>query len=242
MSNVVGKIHSYESYGTVDGPGVRYVIFLQGCVLRCKYCHNPDSWGLNDNKINQTPQELIKEVLKYKSFIQKGGVTITGGEPLLQAEFVYEFFKLCKQEGLHTAIDTSGFIFNDTVKKALEVTDLVLLDIKSINPITYKSLVGVELENTLKMAQYLSSIKKPMWVRHVLIDGWTDNDKDLTELADFLTTLDNVEMVEILPYHRLGEFKWEQLGMEYEFKDMLPPSAERVQNAKDIFKEKSLSL
>ncbi len=242
MSNVVGKIHSYESYGTVDGPGVRYVIFLQGCVLRCKYCHNPDSWGLNDNKINQTPQELIKEVLKYKSFIQKGGVTITGGEPLLQAEFVYEFFKLCKQEGLHTALDTSGFIFNDSVKKALEFTDLVLLDIKSINPITYKSLVGVELENTLKMAQYLSSIKKPMWVRHVLIDGWTDNDKDLTELADFLTTLDNVEMVEILPYHRLGEFKWEQLGMEYEFKDMLPPSAERVQNAKDIFKEKSLSL
>ena len=242
MSNVIGKIHSYESFGTVDGPGVRFVVFLQGCVLRCKYCHNPDSWGLNDNKKSQTPQELIKEVLKYKSFIQKGGVTITGGEPLLQAEFVYEFFKLCKQEGLHTAIDTSGFIFNDTVKKALEVTDLVLLDIKSINPITYKSLVGVELENTLKMAQYLSSIKKPMWVRHVLIDAWTDNDEDLTELANFLTTLDNIEKVEILPYHRLGEFKWEQLGMEYEFKDMLPPSDERVQNAKNIFKSKGIAL
>jgi len=242
MSSIIGKIHSYESYGTVDGPGVRYVIFLQGCVLRCKYCHNPDSWGLNDHKINQTPQELIKEVIKYKSFIQKGGVTISGGEPLLQAEFVYEFFKLCKQEGLHTALDTSGFIFNDSVKKALEFTDLVLLDIKSINPITYKNLTGVELENTLKMAQYLSSIKKPMWVRHVLIDGWTDNDKDLTELANFLTTLDNVETVEILLYHRLGEFKWEQLGMTYEFKNMLPPSAERVQNAKDIFKEKGFGL
>ena len=242
MSNIIGKIHSFESFGTVDGPGVRFVVFLQGCVLRCKYCHNPDSWGLNDNKKSQTPQELIKEVLKYKSFIQKGGVTITGGEPLLQAEFVYEFFKLCKEEGLHTAIDTSGFIFNDAVKKSLEVTDLVLLDIKSINPITYKSLVGVELENTLKMAQYLSSIKKPMWVRHVLIDGWTDNDKDLTELADFLTTLDNIDKVEILPYHRLGEFKWEQLGMDYEFKDMLPPSDERVQNAKNIFKEKGIAL
>lgn len=242
MSNVIGKIHSFESYGTVDGPGVRYVIFLQGCVLKCKYCHNPDSWGFDDSKITRTPQELIKEVLKYKSFIQKGGVTISGGEPLLQAEFVYEFFKLCKQEGLHTALDTSGFIFNDAAKKALEFTDLVLLDIKSINPITYKNLTGVKLENTLKMAQYLSSIKKPMWVRHVLIDGWTDNDKDLTELADFLTTLDNIDMVEILPYHRLGEFKWEQIGVEYEFKGMLPPSAERVQNAKDIFKAKGFGL
>ena len=242
MSNVIGKIHSYESFGTVDGPGVRFVVFLQGCVLKCKYCHNPDSWGFDDNKITQTPQELIKEVLKYKSFIQKGGVTISGGEPLLQAEFVYEFFKLCKEEGLHTALDTSGFIFNDEAKKALEVTDLVLLDIKSINPTTYKNLTGVELENTLKMVQYLSSIKKPMWVRHVLIDGWTDNDKDLTELADFLTTLDSVEKVEILPYHRLGEFKWEQLGIDYEFKDMLPPSDERVQNAKNIFKGKGIAL
>ena len=242
MSNIIGKIHSFESFGTVDGPGVRFVVFLQGCVLKCKYCHNPDSWGFDDNKITQTPQELIKEVLKYKSFIQKGGVTISGGEPLLQAEFVYEFFKLCKEEGLHTALDTSGFIFNDEAKKALEVTDLVLLDIKSINPTTYKNLTGVELENTLKMVQYLSSIKKPMWVRHVLIDGWTDNDKDLTELADFLTTLDSVEKVEILPYHRLGEFKWEQLGIDYEFKDMLPPSDERVQNAKDIFKEKGIAL
>ena len=242
MSNVIGKIHSYESFGTVDGPGVRFVVFLQGCVLKCKYCHNPDSWGFDDNKITRTPQELIKEVLKYKSYIQKGGVTISGGEPLLQAKFVYEFFKLCQEEGLHTALDTSGFIFNDEAKKALEVTDLVLLDIKSINPITYKNLTGVELENTLKMVQYLSSIKKPIWVRHVLIDSWTDNDKDLTELADFLTTLDSVEKVEILPYHRLGEFKWEQLGVEYEFKGMLPPSDERVQNAKNIFKSKGIAL
>ncbi|OON99235.1 MAG: pyruvate formate-lyase 1-activating enzyme [Epulopiscium sp. Nele67-Bin004] len=240
--SVRGKIHSFESCGTVDGPGLRYVVFLQGCPLRCKYCHNPDSWEYEDFKHTQTPEELFKEVLRYKAFIQRGGVTITGGEPFMQPDFIEEFYKLCKAEGLHTAVDTSGFVFNEKVKKALEFVDLVLLDIKSINPDTYKILTGVELKNTLEFAKYLSSIGKPVWIRHVLIPDWTAEQKDLNELAAFVSSLTNVEKVEVLPYHRMGEYKWQELGLDYEFADVKPPDSETVKKAKEIFQNYGINV
>lgn len=242
MSGILGNIHSYESCGMVDGPGLRYVVFLQGCPLRCQYCHNPDSWNVNDYKTQQSPQDLLQEVLRYRAFIKKGGVTVTGGEPLLQAEFIKEFFQLCQQEGIHTALDTSGFVFNEQVKKALEYVDLVLLDIKSINPITYQKLTGVSLDNTLAMAKYLSEIDKAMWVRHVLIPEWTDIDQDLNALADFLKPLQNIQKVEILPFHQMGAYKWAQTGLEYEFSDVQTPSPERTEHAKDIFRQKGFKI
>ncbi len=242
MSKLKGMLHSHESCGTVDGPGLRYVIFLQGCRLRCKYCHNPDTWNHDDHKLTQTSEELMKDVLRYKPYIQNGGVTLSGGEPLLQATFALEFFKLCKKEGLHTAVDTSGYIFNDTVKEALEYTDLVLLDIKSINPKTHLELTEVELAPILEFANYLQSINKAIWIRHVLVPGWTDKEEDLQKLAEFLSPFTNIEKVEILPYHRLGEVKWEQLNIPYPLKDTLPPSPELLEKAKAIFRAQGLPI
>lgn len=242
MSSLIGKIHSYESCGTVDGPGLRYVIFLQGCPLRCKYCHNPDTWIPNDAKTTQTPEQLLQEVLRYKSFIKNGGVTLSGGEPLMQVDFVLEFFKLCKQENIHTALDTSGFFFNDKVKEVLEYVDLVLLDIKSINPITYKNLTQVDLDPTLTFAKYLAEKNISTWIRHVLVPQWTDNEEDLKALAQFLVPFSNVEKVEILPYHSLGEFKWKQLNLDYELKDIETPTLESLEKAKAIFREQKLPL
>ena len=155
-----GYIHSFESFGTKDGPGIRFVLFMQGCPLRCLYCHNVDTWNVKDKKFMMTPEEVMKEILKVKGFIRTGGVTVSGGEPLLQSEFITELFKLCKENGIHTAVDTSGYIFNEKVKEVLKWTDLVLLDIKHINPNKYKKLTSVSLEHTLKFSEYLSEITK----------------------------------------------------------------------------------
>lgn len=235
-----GFIHSHESFGTVDGPGIRYVIFTQGCPLRCKYCHNCDTWKREDAKFMETPEETFLEICRYKNFIKSGGVTVTGGDPLTQPEYVKELLKLCKKEGIHTAIDTSGYLFNEKVKEAIEYADLILLDIKSIDPVQYKELTGVELEPTLKFADYLDSIGKKMWIRHVVVPGITDNDELLNKLADYLTKFKNLEKVEILPYHSLGEYKWKKMGMEYPLKDVPQLSAERTKNAKEIFKKRGL--
>ncbi len=238
-----GKIHSLESFGTVDGPGIRFVVFLQGCPLRCLYCHNPDTWDTKGgSKYLFTPDELLAEVLRYKSFIAKGGVTVTGGEPLLQAEFVKEFFLLCKEEGIHTALDTSGAIITERALNALDNTDLVLLDVKSIDAVQHKELTGVKMNNTLKCLEYLEENNIPTWVRHVIVPGWTDNDTLLKKLADFLSPYQCVEKVELLPYHDMGTRKYEQMGLEYSLKGVAPLSDERLQNAMKIFETAGLKL
>lgn len=233
---MTGKIHSLESFGTVDGPGLRFVIFMQGCPLRCLYCHNPDTWDIkNPAKIELTPEELIQEVLKYKSFIIKGGVTVTGGEPLLQAKFIKEFFILCKKQNIHTALDTSGAIFNENAKQVLEYTDLVLLDIKSINPKTYQTLTGTKLDNTLLFLNYLEEKQIDTWVRHVIVPKYTDNESELKEMASFLSSYKVVKKVELLPYHTMGVNKYQQLGLDYKLNNTPPLPSEQLTIAKKIF-------
>jgi len=240
--SIVGKIHSIESCGTVDGPGLRYILFTQGCPLRCQYCHNPDTWNINDGKVMDT-DELIKDIVKYKSFMRysKGGVTVSGGEPLLQPEFIKDLFIKCNDEGIHTALDTSGFIFNDKVKEVLDYTDLVLLDIKCYDAAKYKEITSVSLEPTIKFAKYLSTINKKMWIRYVLVPGLSDNKEHINSLAEFLATLNCVEKVEVLPFHKMGEYKWEEIGEEYKLKNTVEPSDDEVNSAVEIFKANGLS-
>lgn len=232
---IIGNIHSYESFGTVDGPGIRFVVFLQGCPLRCKYCHNPDTWSITDGKIQESAQEVFEKVKRYKKYFgKKGGLTVTGGEPLVQLDFVLELFKLCKRENIHTALDTSGYIFNNKVKEILEYTDLVLLDIKSIDEKVYKNLTGVELTNTLEFAQYLNKINKKTWIRHVVVPEITDNDDLLIRLSDYIFKLHNIENIEVLPYHKLGVFKYKELGLNYILDGIEELSKERLENAVNI--------
>lgn len=240
---ILGNIHSYESMGTVDGPGIRFVVFLQGCPLRCKFCHNPDTWDIKEKKIQESPEETLKKIKRYKNYFgKKGGVTVTGGEPLVQSEYVLELFKLCKQEGIHTALDTSGYIFNEKVKEVLKYTDLVLLDIKALDKEIYRDLTRVELDNTLKFLNYLQKIKKPVWIRHVVVPTITDNDELLEEMAKFISKFENVEMVEILPYHTLGVFKYQELGLEYPLKDIEDLGYERKVEIMKIFKKQGLNV
>lgn len=240
---MIGNIHSYESFGTVDGPGIRFVVFLQGCPLRCKFCHNPDTWNATGAKIKESAEKTFEKIRKYKGYFgKKGGVTLTGGEPLVQIEFVLELFKLCKKDGIHTALDTSGYIFNDKVKEVLEYTDLVLLDIKAIDEKVYKELTGVELKNTLEFANYLKEINKKTWIRHVVVPEITDNDELLDRLANYVSKFDNVEKVEILPYHKLGEFKYKELGMRYVLEGVEELSKERFKNAVSIFEKYKLKV
>lgn len=233
-----GYIHSFESFGTVDGPGIRFVVFMQGCPMRCLYCHNPDTWKGGAGK-SFSAEEVAKTALKYKSyFTGGGGVTVSGGEPLLQAEFVCELFKILKRAGVHTALDTSGILFNPEephkFDELLSVTDLVMLDIKHIDDTEHKKLTAHSNKKVLAFANYLSEIGKPMWIRHVLVPDITDNDGYLTRLAEFIQTLKTVEKVEVLPYHNMGEVKYKNLGVDYPLKGTQPPTRERVMNAKRI--------
>lgn len=236
-----GHIHSFETFGTKDGPGIRFVFFMQGCPLRCLYCHNPDTWKPNEGKYELTPQQALDEVMKVKAFV-KGGITVSGGEPMLQPEFVLELFKLCKNVGIHTAIDTSGFLFNDKTKEILTYTDLVLLDIKHINPDKYKELTARPLEPTLNFIEYLAEINKPVWLRYVLVPHFTDNEKDLHQWAQYVSQFKNVERVDILPFHQMGIHKWEQIGQEYKLKDINPPSNQELNKAEAIFKSYGLNV
>lgn len=244
MEQIKGRIHSIESFGSADGPGVRYIVFLQGCRMRCKYCHNPDTWSLQAGEL-QTPEEVLKKALRYKSYWGKtGGITVSGGEALLQIDFLIELFKLAKEKGVHTTLDTSGNPFTrdkeffDKFNELLKYTDLFLLDIKHIDTQAHKELTGQTNENILDLAQYLSEQKKPVWIRHVLVPGITDSEEYLTRLHDFIETLDNVERVEVLPYHTLGVFKWEELGIPYSLKDVSTPSKESVDKANEILETK----
>ncbi|MBQ4052997.1 MAG: pyruvate formate lyase-activating protein [Clostridia bacterium] len=237
---MTGRIHSFESFGTVDGPGIRFVTFLQGCPLRCQYCHNPDTWGAGGEE--HTAEAVVQRALRYKNYFgDKGGVTVTGGEPLLQIDFVIELFTLLKAKGIHTCVDTSGITFKadnaasvEKHKKLLEVTDLFLLDIKHIDEEACKKLTGQSNENTLAFAKFLSDNQKPIWIRQVLVPGVTDDEESLLRTKAFIDTLSSVEKVEVLPYHTMGVVKYERLGMEYPLKDVKSPTKERVMHAKRI--------
>lgn len=234
---IKGNIHSIETCGTVDGPGIRFVIFMQGCPMRCKYCHNPDSWTTDKNKI-MSVEEIMQKYDGVKEFVQSGGITVTGGEPLLQIDFVTELFKEAKSKNIHTALDTSGILFNsqDTRKidELLKYTDLVLLDIKHINDTEHKNLTGCSNKNILKFAQYLSEKGVPMWIRHVVVKGITFDEKYLRELGQFLATLNNIKALDILPYHNMAIPKYEALNIDYPLKDVLPTTKEEAIKARNI--------
>ena len=231
-----GRIHSIETCGTVDGPGIRYVIFTQGCPLRCLYCHNPDCRHPQEGQ-EVTVDELIVDIQKYRSYMNSsgGGVTVTGGEPLMQPEFVGEIFRRCQELGIHTALDTSGYVQLATVKPIIDYVDLVLLDIKSFDRQIYHQVTRVSIEPSLNFACYLSEINKPTWIRFVLVPNLTDPPENIRTLAEFVSNLSNVRQVEILPFHKMGEYKWEQLGYEYQLKDTPAASPELVTTAKKIF-------
>lgn len=233
--DVTGRIHSFESFGAVDGPGIRFIIFTQGCNLKCKYCQNRDTWDLKVGK-DYTVKELIQQILKFKEYMQAsgGGVTVSGGEPLLQPDFLIALFTELQKINISTCIDTSGMVaLTDKIKKVINLTDIFLLDIKSINDETCRWLTGVSNKLELEFARYISEKGKRIWIRQVLVPGITDKEEDLLELKRFLETL-NVEKVDILPYHTLGKSKWEKLGVQYELKDVRPANSEDVARAKEI--------
>lgn len=235
----IGHIHSTENFGTVDGPGIRYVIFVQGCRMRCKFCHNPDTWKMSGGK-DYTADELLEMAERYRPYWDEmGGITVSGGEPLLQIPFVTDLFKKAKERGINTCLDTSGQGFSRDPKyleqfnELMNYTDLVMLDIKLIEPHLHKKLTKLDNEPILDMAKYLNEIHQPMWIRHVLLPGWSDKDEYLDALHDFLTPLTNIEKVEVLPYHTMGKFKWDEMGLHYELEGVEPPTADRVKNAKE---------
>ena len=236
MEQLTGKIHSFESFGTVDGPGIRFIVFMQGCSLKCKYCHNRDTWDIDSGNI-YTVDEVLEKILKAKVYLttSNGGVTISGGEPLLQTDFILALFKQLKKFNIHTAIDTSGSIkINKKIEELLSYTDLVLLDIKHIDNEKCIELTGAPNENTLNFAKYLSDNNIPMWIRQVLIPGITDDKNDLLKLKEFISTLNGVENIEILPYHNIGKYKWEALNLEYPLKDIPVANQEDVEKANQI--------
>ena len=233
-----GYIHSTESFGSVDGPGVRFVIFTAGCPMRCQFCHNPDTWNMKAGTLTST-DDLIKKALRYRSYWgDEGGITVSGGEPLLQIDFLTELFKKAKENGIHTTLDTSGNPFTreepffSKFNELMKVTDLFMLDIKHIDEKEHIRLTGHTNKNILDLATYLSDMKKPVWIRHVLVPKRSDKDEYLDRLHEFILTLHNVERVEVLPYHTLGAYKWKELGMEYPLEGIDPPTAERVENAR----------
>ena len=241
---MLGRINKIETFGSVDGPGVRFVVFTQGCPMRCQFCHNPETWdfkGENAGAYDISAQDLLKKALRYQSDWGKdGGITVSGGEPLAQMDFMIDFFEAAKAAGVHTCIDTSGvnFVRNEPYfgkfKRLMNATDLLLVDIKNIDPAEHKKLTGHDNKNILDMFRYLDEINKPIWIRHVLVPGGSDNDEHLIKTREFIDTLHNVQKVEVLPYHALALAKYQELGIDYVLKDVKSPTAERVANAKKI--------
>ena len=234
--NYYAKVHSIESFGTVDGPGIRFVLFLQGCHLNCKYCHNRDTWDINSGEYKSL-DEIFEKIKKYKNYIMPsgGGVTVTGGEPLLQVKFLIELFHKLKEEGIHTCIDTSGMVdITEDIKEVIKYTDLVLLDIKHIDDEKCKELVGRSNKKELEFAKYLSDNNVKMWIRQVIVPGYTDNEKDLIKLKEFISTLKTVEKVQLLPYHSMGKYKWEKLKAKYELENVRDANEQDIERAKKI--------
>ena len=241
---LLARIHSLESFGTVDGPGIRFVVFMQGCPMRCLYCHNPDTWDPAPQAEGGTKasgaglwsaSQMLEEVLKYRSFIRTGGVTCSGGEPLMQAKFVEAFFRLCKAEGLHTCLDTSGVYFNEQVKQTLEQCDLVMLDIKTLDDELHPRLTGHTRQRNQAFLDYLEQSGKTFWVRHVVVPGLNDDTAHLTALATHLKQYHHLECVEILPYHTMGEMKYERMGIPYPLKGVPAMTREQSQSIRDLF-------
>lgn len=231
------KVHSVESFGTLDGPGIRFVLFLQGCALQCKYCQNRDTWNLKAGEYKSI-DDIYNKIVRYKNYIKSGGITCTGGEPLLQYDFLIELFKKLKEHNIHTCIDTSGMVsLTEGIKELINLTDLFLLDIKHIDSEKCKKLVGVSNEKELEFAKYLSNNEKHMWIRQVLVPGYTDDKKDLLKLKEFINTLKTVDKVEILPYHTMGKYKWHDLGLKYELEGVREATEDDVNRAKEIMKK-----
>lgn len=237
MAQLIGNIHSIESCGTVDGPGIRYVVFMQGCPMRCLYCHNPDSWSFNVNK-KMSVSEIIGEYEKVKEFLKYGGLTVTGGEPLVQMDFVTELFKQAKERKIHTALDTSGVLFRkENIEKfdeLIKYTSLVLLDIKHSDSIEHVKLTGHPLKPVLDFAKYLSSKRIPVWIRHVVVPHITYNKMQLKRLGQFLSTLDNIQALDVLPYHNMAIKKYEELKQEYPLKNIPPLTKAQATEARNL--------
>lgn len=237
-----GLIHSIETFGSVDGPGIRFVIFTQGCAMRCRYCHNVDTWDPSaGNRV--TADELLDQAERYRAYWgPEGGITVSGGEPLLQIDFLLELFQKAKARGIHTCIDTSGQPFTrrepffSKFQTLMEHTDLLLMDVKHIDPARHIRLTGKPNDNIRDCFRYLSETGKPVWVRQVLAPGWTDSDEYLARTRAFLETLNNVQKIEVLPYHSLGAYKWEQLGLTYPMKGVEPPAAKQTERAQRILR------
>lgn len=229
--SVIGRVHSVETCGTVDGPGIRFIIFLQGCLMRCKYCHNRDTWDIEGGK-EMSVDELMKELLQYRNYMEAsgGGVTISGGEAMLQPEFVLALFEACRLEGIHTCLDTNGFVrkIDDTTKKVLESADLVLLDIKEMDNKKHIDLTHVSNKYTLEFAKYLAQQNQPVYLRYVVVPGITDSLADADALGRFIAPMKNIEKIEMLPYHELGKHKWTAMGEIYPLEGVYPPSRETM--------------
>lgn len=235
----MGKIHSIETFGTVDGPGVRFVVFFQGCPMRCQYCHNPDTWHMEDGR-EMEAEEILSRMERNRSFYKTGGITATGGEPMLQLEFLTELFTKAKERGIHTCLDTSGIMFPgkpEEIDRLLAVTDLVLLDIKHMESEAHRTLTGHDNANILAFARYLDEKKKPVWIRHVVVPGITFEEEELRKLGGFLATFSNVEKLEVLPYHALGKVKYDNLGMDYVLKDTPQLTKEQAKQAEQLIRE-----
>ncbi|MCH1918638.1 pyruvate formate lyase 1-activating protein [Shewanella sp. A3A] len=241
----VGRIHSIESFGTVDGPGIRFIAFMQGCLMRCKYCHNRDTWDLDDGK-EVTVAELMEQILSYRSFYEAsgGGVTASGGEAVLQAEFVAAWFKACKEAGFHTCLDTNGFVrkYTPVIDELLDNTSLVMLDIKQMDDAKHIDLTKVSNHRTLQFAEYLAKRGQKTWIRYVVVGGYTEDEASAEQLAAFLAPMRNVEKVELLPYHELGKHKWEALGEKYELDGVSPPSRETMEKIQAVFAAHGLNV
>ena len=234
------NVHSIETFGAVDGPGIRFVVFMQGCPMRCLYCHNPDTWGMSGGD-KMSVEDVFEQICKYKHYFGKdGGVTLSGGEPLLQLDFAIELFTKLKEQNIHTCIDTSGIVYgidkktDEKIDELLNYTDLVLLDIKHIDNQKHKEITGKENVNVLKFANHLNRRNIPVWIRYVLVPTLTDNLEDVKKLRQYLDTLNNVQKVEVLPYHTLGVFKWQELGIPYGLEGVKSPTKEQIEKANEI--------
>lgn len=240
MGSVIGRIHSIETFGTVDGPGIRLVLFLQGCPMRCLYCHNPDTWSMQGGRA-MSADEVLAEYEKNREFYAKGGITVTGGEPLLQVDFLLELFRKARERGIHTCIDTSGITYSDSesdymrrLDELMGYTSLVMLDIKHIDPKKHEALTGHSNDRVLAFARYLEGKKVPLWVRHVIVEGYTDGEDDLYALGRFIGGLKNLKALDVLPYHTLGKSKYDELGIEYPLGDMPSLKSSIAAKAKSI--------
>ena len=234
-----GFIHSLDSFGAVDGPGIRYVVFFQGCPLRCIFCHNPDSWAFGQGT-QMDVEELVSKITALRPFYQKGGVTLSGGEPLAQPEFAVALLKRLKEEGFHTAVDTAGSIPLEKCQEAVDAADLLLLDIKAYAPKLCRTLTSADAGSALALLDYCQKHNKPVWLRHVLVPGYTLEPGSLEALADYLTAYSCIQRVELLPFHQLGQHKWEALNIPYPLANTQPPSAGELRRAGEIFRARGL--